>query len=41
MDAEAFCTPGSSNDLCQHRMPEGFITAASFETADDKSWIQV
>ncbi|KAI0248000.1 hypothetical protein BJV78DRAFT_1240972 [Lactifluus subvellereus] len=41
MDAEAFCAPGSSNYLCQNRMPDGFITAASFESADDNSWIQV
>ncbi|KAI0249484.1 hypothetical protein BJV78DRAFT_1226498 [Lactifluus subvellereus] len=39
--AEAFCALGSSNYLCENRMPDGFITAASFESADDNSWIQV
>ena len=42
MDAIAYCTPGShDSDLCENRMPDGFITAASFARADDDSWIQV
>ncbi|KAH9959960.1 hypothetical protein BC827DRAFT_1133985 [Russula dissimulans] len=40
-DAKTYCTPGSSSDICQRKMNEGFITAASLVRAHDNSWIQV
>jgi len=40
-DAKTYCTPGSSGDICQRKMDEGFITAASLTRAHDNSWIQV
>jgi len=40
-DAKTYCTPGSSGDICQRKMGEGFITAASLARAHDNSWIQV
>jgi hypothetical protein len=41
MDAVTYCSPGSSSDLCENRMPDGLITAASVTRAEDDSWIQV
>ena len=41
MDAVTYCTPGSSDDLCENRMPDGLITAASVARAEDDSWVQV
>jgi len=40
-DAKMYCTPGSSGDICEKKMDEGFITAASLMRAHDNSWIQV
>lgn len=40
-DAQSFCTPESSGGVCPNVMPDGFITASAFQTAEDGSWIQV
>ena len=41
MNAITYCTPGSPSDLCENRMPDDLITAASVARAEDDSWIQV
>ncbi|KIY71045.1 hypothetical protein CYLTODRAFT_435415 [Cylindrobasidium torrendii FP15055 ss-10] len=39
-EAVAFCHPGSTG-VCTQTFPEGFVTAAAMETADDGSYIQI
>ncbi|KAF9014608.1 hypothetical protein BDZ89DRAFT_1166761 [Hymenopellis radicata] len=39
-DAIAFCSSGSSRQ-CDNIIPDGFITAAAVEYADDGSYVQI
>ncbi|KAF9032171.1 hypothetical protein BDZ89DRAFT_1063554 [Hymenopellis radicata] len=39
-DAIAFCSSGSSRQ-CDNTIPDGFITAAAVEYADDGSYVQI